>query len=71
MRGDIQKMAKKERLIIIVTIIVSFILIYAGNRLTMKDVNFFDKANDLIVGKAEVTKVLNESPNEYSAILFS
>mgnify|MGYP002409945776 CR=1 FL=1 len=70
MRGDIQKMAKKERLIIIVTIIVSFILIYAGNRLAMKDVNFFDKANDLIVGKAEVTKVLNESPNEYSAILF-
>lgn len=65
-----QKKAKKERLFITVTIIISFILIYTGNRLTMKDVSFFDKANDLIVGKAEVTKVLNESPNEYGAILF-
>lgn len=63
-------MAKKERFFITVTIIISFILIYTGNRLTMKDFSFFDKTNDLIVGKAEVTKVLDESPNEYGVILF-
>ncbi len=61
---------KKDRFIIAVTIVVSFILIYAGNRIAMKDVNFFNEANDLIVGKAEVTKVLNENPNEYGSILF-
>jgi uncharacterized membrane protein len=61
---------KKDRLIIVVTIVISFLLIYAGNRIAMKDVSFFNESNDLIVGKAEVTKVLNESPNEYGSILF-
>ena len=65
-----KKTATKERVIITVVIFISFLLIYFGNQIVMKDVDFFDSSNDLIVGKAEVTEVLGEVPNEYSVILF-
>jgi len=61
---------KKENRIIIFVVLISFLLIYAGNKIAMKDMNFFNQTNDLIVAKAEVTKVLTESVNEYSTILF-
>lgn len=65
-----KKTARKDRLIIALTIVISFLLIYGGNRIAMKNINFFNEGNDLIVGKGEVTKVLNEIPNEYGSILF-
>lgn len=61
---------KKENTIILFVVLISFLLIYAGNKIAMKDMNFFNQTNDLIVAKAEVTKVLTETVNEYSTILF-
>ncbi len=60
----------RERIIITVVIVISFLLIYFGNQIVMRDVAFFNSDNDLIVGKAEVTGVLNDTPNEYNTILF-
>lgn len=65
-----KKAATKERIIITFVIIISFILVYFGNRIVMEDVDFFNSDNDLIVGKAEVVEVLEETPNEYGTILF-
>jgi len=61
---------KKENRIILLVVLISFLLIYAGNKIAMKDMNFFNQANDLIIAKAEVTKVLDENVNEYGTIIF-
>lgn len=61
---------KKENAIILFTVLLCCLLIYAGNKIAMKDMDFFNKENDLIIAKAEVTKVLDENANEYGAIIF-
>lgn len=61
---------KKERIIITVVIVLSFLLIYLGNQTVMKGLDFFNSENDMIVGKAKVTKVLDEIPNEYGVVFF-
>ena len=61
---------KRERLYIFIVMVLSFILIYMGNRIAMKDLSFFTATNDLIVSKGEVTAVLDQNVNEYGAILF-
>ncbi len=61
---------KKENRIILFTVLLCCLLIYVGNKIAMKDMDFFNKENDLITAKAEVTKVLDENANEYGAIIF-
>lgn len=65
-----EKGSKKERFYIFVVIILSLILIYAGNRIAMKDISFFTESNDFIVSKAEVTAVPDPNVNEYGAVIF-
>ena len=67
---ETKEQKKKDRIVIFVTIIVTFLLIYAGNKIAMKDIRFFDNENNMIAGKAEITKVLDQSVNEYGAIIF-
>ena len=61
---------KKERISILLVILLSAVLIYAGNKIAMKHVNFFTQSNDLIQSRALVTKVLDQSPDEYGTIRF-
>lgn len=64
------KISKKENTIIFIVVLLSFLLIYMGNKIAMKDMDFFNQENDLIVAKAEVTKILDENANEFGAIIF-
>ena len=37
---------KKENTIILFTVLISFLLIYTGNKIAMKDMYFFNQTND-------------------------
>lgn len=54
----------KENFIILIIIFISLTMIIVGNKVAMKDTNFFNETNDIIQEKAEVMEILESSIDE-------